>query len=152
MTDGTRVRWLAGQVGLTVLVFAALDYVWLGLLMRDFYRAELGALARQSADGLAPVWWAAFAVYAVLVTGLVVFVLPRTIGSPSRAASLGGLFGLVTYGTYDFTGHAVIAGWSLRMTLVDLAWGTVICGLTAAVVTAARPRISQPVRRSPTAV
>ena len=143
MTEATLARRLSAQVVLTILTFAALDYVWLGVAMREFYRVELGALARQSADGLAPIWWAAIGVYAVLVTGLVVFVLPRTGGSPSRAALLGGLFGLVTYGTYDFTGYAVISGWSLRMTLVDLAWGAVICGLTAAIVTTADSRLAR---------
>jgi len=142
VTEGARARRLVGQVLLTIVTFAVLDYVWLGVVMHEFYRAELGPLARQTADGLAPVWWAAIGVYAVLVIGIVVFVLPRTIGSPLRAALLGGVFGLVTYGTYDFTGYAVIEGWSLRMTLVDLAWGAAICSLTAAIVTAADARLA----------
>lgn len=141
MTEGAAARRLALQVTLTTFIFAILDYVWLGLAMRDFYRAELGVLARVTPDGLAPIWWAAAGVYAVLVVGLCTFVLPRATGAPARAVALGGLFGLVTYGTYDLTGYAVIAGWSLRMTVVDIAWGMVICATTAGLVTALDARL-----------
>jgi uncharacterized membrane protein len=130
------------QVALTTAIFAVLDFLWLGVLMNGFYKTELGAMARLSGSSFAPVWWAAFAVYAVLVLGLVVFVLPRSHGRPSHALGFGALLGLVTYGTYDFTAYAVIAGWSLRMTLVDIVWGAVICGASAALVTALEPKFA----------
>ena len=130
------------QTVLTTIVFAALDAVWLGVAMNGFYKSELGSLARLSGSNFAPVWWAACVVYALLVVGLVVFVLPRATGQPARALGFGALFGGVAYGTYDFTAYAVLAGWSLRMTLVDLWWGAVICGLSAAVVTVVESRLA----------
>lgn len=138
------LRRVVLQVVLTTVVFAVLDFLWLGVFMNGFYKTELGTMARLSGSNFAPVWWAAFAVYAVLVIGLVVFVLPRSHGAPARALGFGALLGVVTYGTYDFTAYSVIAGWSLRMTLVDLAWGAVICGVSAAIVTALEPRLVRP--------
>ena len=129
------------QTLLTAVVFTALDALWLGVAMSDFYKTELGTLARRAGEDFAPVWWAALAVYVVLVVGLMVFVLPRVEGRPRQALGLGALFGLVTYGTYDFTAYAVLEGWSLRMTLVDLVWGATICGLTSAAVTTVQPRL-----------
>jgi uncharacterized membrane protein len=134
------VRRVTLQVVLTTAIFAVLDFVWLGVLMNEFYKTELGPLARLSGSNFAPVWWAAFAVYGVLVTGIVVFVLPRAEGQPRRALGFGALMGVVTYGTYDFTAYSVLAGWSLRMTLVDIAWGAVICGTSAALVTLLEPK------------
>jgi uncharacterized membrane protein len=129
-------------VVLTTVIFAVLDFLWLGVFMNGFYKAELGAMARLSGADFAPIWWAALAVYAVLVTGLVVFVLPRAAGSPTRALGLGALQGLITYGTYDLTAYSVIQGWSLRMTLVDMVWGVSICGLTCALVAMVEPRLA----------
>jgi uncharacterized membrane protein len=130
------------QVSLTTAVFAVLDFLWLGVLMHDFYKVELGALARLAGPNFAPIWWAAVAVFGVLVLGLVVFVLPRTAGRATRALGLGALFGLIAYGTYDLTAYSMIVGWSLRMTVVDMLWGAVICGVTAAVVTLLEPRLA----------
>ena len=135
-------RRVALQVVLTTAVFAVLDFIWLGVFMNGFYKAELGAMARLSGPDFAPVWWAAFAVYGVLVLGLVVFVLPRSEGQATRALLFGALMGVVSYGTYDLTAYSVLAGWSLRMTLVDIAWGAAICGLTSAVVTLLEPRLA----------
>ena len=137
------------RVVLTTMIFAVLDFLWLGVFMNGFYKAELGTLARLSGPDFAPVWWAAFAVYGVLVLGLVVFVLPRADGNPTRALGFGALLGLITYGTYDLTAYSVLQGWSLRMTLVDLVWGASICGLTCALVTKLEPRLVAVPRRSP---
>ena len=47
-------------------------------------------------------------------------------GDWQRALMRGGLFGLVAYGTYDLTGLAVMRDWPLRITLIDIAWGTFV--------------------------
>jgi uncharacterized membrane protein len=135
-------RRVALQVVLTTVVFAIMDFVWLAVLMNGFYKAELGSLARLSGADFAPVWWAAFAVYGVLVMGIVVFVLPRAEGQPWRALGFGALLGVVTYGTYDLTAYSVLNGWSLRMTFVDIAWGAIICGVSAALVTHLEPKFA----------
>jgi len=49
------------------------------------------------------------------------------------AAAWGLAFGLVTYGVYDWTNRATLTGYSLRLTLADMAWGGVICGLSSIV-------------------
>lgn len=135
-------RRMVGQALLTTLVFAVMDFLWLGVFMNGFYKTELGALARLSGSDFAPIWWAAVSVYAVLVLGIVVFVLPRAAGRPRRALGFGALMGIVCYGTYDFTAYSVLAGWSLRMTLVDVAWGAVICGVSAATAVLVESRVA----------
>lgn len=115
---------------LTTVIFAALDFVWLSLLMADFYKTHLGTLARTRGQDFDPIWWAALLVYAILVVGLVTFVLPKATSALTGAA-WGVLFGLVTYGTYDLTCQAVIRDWPVTMTAVDMAWGATICGLTS---------------------
>jgi uncharacterized membrane protein len=58
-----------------------------------------------------------------------------TTGGWPRALMLGGLFGFVAYATYDLTNLATLRGWTLKLSLVDMLWGTILSGFTAAVVT-----------------
>jgi len=107
--------------------FLAIDMLWLGVVARGFYRRHLGFLFADQVN-----WWAAFSFYLLFVAGVLVFAVAPALqaGSLSRALILGGLLGLLTYGTYDLTNLATVKGWPLVVTLVDMAWGTV---LTAAV-------------------
>jgi len=107
--------------------FLAIDMLWLGVVARGFYRRHLGFLFADQVN-----WWAAFSFYLLFVAGVLVFAVAPALqaGSLSRALLLGGLLGLLTYGTYDLTNLATVKSWSLVVTLVDMAWGTV---LTAAV-------------------
>jgi uncharacterized membrane protein len=110
--------------------FLAIDLLWLGVLARPFYKAEIGHLMRADVN-----WLAAFAFYLVFVAGIVVFAVWPAIEkeSLSRALRLGAFLGLVTYAAYDLTSLAVMKGFSLKITLVDLAWGTVLCASVAAI-------------------
>ena len=104
---------------LTLLVFLALDGVWLGVVARGMYRRQLAHL-------LAPEvrWGPAAAFYVLYVAGLLLLVVwPNRTSSALVTAGLGAAFGLVAYATYDLTNLATLARWPLSVTLADLAWG-----------------------------
>lgn len=114
--------------------FAALDFLWLGLVMTGFYRQELGPLAYVDATGaLAPIWAAAVPVYALLGLGVVAFVLPRAAGQgPLVAAGWGALYGALTYGVYDLTNLSTLRGYTATLAMVDIAWGACATGVVSA--------------------
>lgn len=114
-------------------VLLALDALWLGLVMNRFYDAQLGALARRVGPSLTPHWPSAIMVYLLLAAGIVLFALPKAGGDHLRAAIWGGIFGLVVYGVYDLTNLATLADWPLRLTVVDMIWGAILCGVTTLV-------------------
>jgi len=70
------------------VVFMVLDGVWLGLVMKNFYRDQLAPIVRLGDGGIAPDWPAAFVVYALLGTGIALFVTPRE-STASLAAAYG---------------------------------------------------------------
>jgi uncharacterized membrane protein len=112
----------------TLVVFLAIDMVWLGWIARGFYRAQLGGLMRADVN-----WWAALLFYVLFIAGLLGFaVIPALDRSLVRAALAGGLFGLVAYATYDLTNLATLRGFPARVAIVDMAWGFVLCTITAA--------------------
>ena len=118
------------------LAFMALDGVWLGLLVKNFYRDQLAPIVRLADGGIAPNWPAAFVVYALLGTGIALFVIPRA-STVSLAAAYGALFGLVVYGVYDFTNYSTLRQWPFVLTLADVGWGAVASAACAAVVRSA---------------
>ena len=118
------------------VAFMVLDGVWLGLLMKDFYRDQLAPIVRLVDGGMAPNWPAAFVVYALLGTGIAFFVIPRAPTVPV-AAAYGALFGLVVYGVYDFTNYSTLRQWPFVLTLADVGWGAVASAACAAVVRSA---------------
>jgi uncharacterized membrane protein len=117
-------------------IFAVIDLVYLGVIMKGFYDHEFGSLARRAGGGIAPRWIAATIVYLLIPAGIILFVRPQ-LGAGStvlNALMWGALYGLIVYGVYDFTNRAIIDRYSLTLTLADWAWGMVICGTTTAIL------------------
>ena len=114
------------QIYLVVLAaFFVIDMVWLGLVAKKFYRQQLGSLMRVGVN-----WPAAIIFYLLFIIGLVFFVVYPAVekGSWFYALWTGAFFGLICYATYDLTNLATLKNWPLKMTIVDLIWGSVLSG------------------------
>jgi uncharacterized membrane protein len=111
-------------------VLVVLDGLWLGVVMKDFYRRSLSSIARMADGGLDPIWPIAALVYPVLALGLAVLVLARA-RTPLEALALGAFFGAVSFAVYDLTNHATLRDWRAAMTIIDIAWGAFSCGTAA---------------------
>jgi len=120
------------------LSFMLMDLVWLGVVARSFYRAELGHLMRPDVN-----WAAAVLFYLIFVTGIVVFAVCPAIERKSlaHAVALGAFFGLVTYAAYDLTNLATLEGFPVRMVVVDMLWGMVLCTSISSITYMASIRI-----------
>jgi uncharacterized membrane protein len=119
------MRWIVMYLAIAVPLLIA-DGVWLGLVAKRFYREALGPLMAPQIKLLPAVLF-----YLGYPVGLVIFALMPALagGGFTQALLAGGLFGLFCYGTYDLVNQATLRGWPLRLTLVDMTWGT---GLSAA--------------------
>ncbi len=122
-----------------------IDLIWLGVVMKSFYQAEIGDFARRIDGALAPRWPAAIMVYVLIPAGLVLFVRPAMGANATslQALAWGALFGLVLYGVYDFTNRSILDHWPLRLTLADVAWGCVLCGMGALIMRVAERWLSR---------
>lgn len=111
---------LAGY-GAALLVVGVLDALWLGVMARDFYKRELGALMAETVRVLpAAVFYLG---YPAGLVALALNPLPENLG---QAVFRSALLGLVVYGVYDMTNLATLRGWSLKLALSDMAWGTLV--------------------------
>lgn len=123
--------------GIALVIFLALDAVWLGLVARGFYMSRIGDLILDT-----PRWGVAVIFYAVYVVGLVYFAISPglTAGSAAVAALNGALFGFFAYLTYNFTNLSTLKGYDTGVALLDTTWGTMlgaaVAFLTVAIMTA----------------
>ena len=115
--------------GTTAAVFFALDFLWLGVVAKDFYRSALGSLLLER-----PNMTAAVVFYLLYVAGIVLFAVAPALATESwqKAVVLGALFGFFAYSTYDMTNLATLKGWPLSVVVVDIAWGALLTGISAA--------------------
>jgi uncharacterized membrane protein len=123
------MTYVTGYVA-ALLTFLLVDMAWLGIMAPRFYRPTLGDMAISGVN-LPP----AMAFYALYPVGLVIFATIPALKSESITTALiyGALFGFFTYATYDLTNHATLRNWTLQLTLVDVAWGTILAAITSAV-------------------
>jgi uncharacterized membrane protein len=110
--------------------FLVIDLVWLGVLARPFYQAQLGPLMKEN-----PNWAAALVFYVIFVAGIVILaVLPaverRSLG---HALAMGAVLGLVSYAAYDLTNLATLRDFPRTVAMVDLVWGTLLTGGVSAI-------------------
>ncbi len=125
MTKGFAIAWVASLVA-----FALLDFIWLSSTVNTVYRPRLGALLAES-----PVIWAVVLFYLLYGAGLAIFVIRPAMaeGSVVTALWMGAVFGLVAYGTYDLTNLATLKDWSVSLSVIDMAWGTILTGAAATI-------------------
>jgi uncharacterized membrane protein len=117
-----------GTYAVTLLIFFAIDLVWLGVVAKDFYRQHIGHLMSADVN-----WGAALLFYAVYIAGIVFFAIKPAFeaGSAARALASGALFGFIAYATYDLTNQATMRDWPVLVTVIDLIWGTVLTATVA---------------------
>ena len=118
----------ARNYAIALVIFLAIDMVWLTLIAKSLYAQHLGYLMAPKAKLLV-----AFLFYLLFVVGLQFFVLNPALASGSWKTALfaGMFFGLVTYATYDLTNQATVAVWQARLTVLDILWGTVLTTASA---------------------
>ena len=114
----TPARFFAAW-GVAFLVMGTLDGLWLGWLALDFYKREMGVLMSDSVR--VPPALAYYLLYPAAVVFLALTPRPATLRMAAlRSAALG----LAAFGVYDLTNLATVRGYTVTMTLVDMAWGT----------------------------
>ncbi len=114
------IVYAAGYVS-SLVVFLFLDFLWLGVVARDFYQSRLAMVIDMHVS-----WPLAGLFYALHIAGVVFFVItPAMTDGHSVAWVLmrGALYGFFTYATYDLTNLATVRNWPVMLAVVDMLWG-----------------------------
>ncbi len=112
-----------------IIPLIALDSLWLGVITKNLYQKHLGFLFAEKFQ-----FFPAILFYLLYAAGIVYFVLRPNLNQPLLKVFLIGAFlGLLAYAAYDLTNQATIKNWPLAITIIDLAWGAVVTGASAAI-------------------
>jgi uncharacterized membrane protein len=104
-----------------VLVFLCGDAVWL-TATGPYYRSVLHPLLADTVEAVPAILF-----YVIYLGGVGVFcVAPGLQAAIGRGVLRGAGFGFVAYATYDMTNYATLKGWTAQITMMDLAWGSVL--------------------------
>jgi uncharacterized membrane protein len=115
----------------TGIAFALIDSVWLRNAYTRLYQPEIGEMLMKDGFRLGP----AIAFYLLYILGIMIFAVGPALktGQWQTALLWGALLGFFCYMTYDLTNQATLRVWSLKVTILDMIWGTFLTGSAAAV-------------------
>ena len=117
---------------IVLLLLIILDSFIIGTATKDIYKNELEGIVNIVDGEIVPVWWGIAIVYIFLSLAITYFVILRDDKQTELGVFLRGAFiGLIIYGVYDFANYSVIKGWPIYILIVDILWGTVLCGAAA---------------------
>ena len=113
----------------TLIVMVAVDLLWLGVVAKPLYQQGIGHLMAER-----PNIPAAAVFYAVFALGLMIFVVVPSAGADAWGRTLlaGAMLGFFAYATYDLTNLATLKNWPIGLSVLDIAWGSVLSALSAA--------------------
>jgi len=122
----------------TLIATLAMDGAWLTLTNKTVYRPVIGPLMLPDFNVLP-----ALVFYALFPIGLMIFAIVPAMkaGSLGSAVLWGALLGAFAYMTYDLTNFTTLRGWTLQLTLIDIAWGTVLCGAASGIAYLVAPML-----------
>ncbi|MDD3452716.1 MAG: DUF2177 family protein [Bacilli bacterium] len=113
---------------IALIVFVLIDGIWLLFISKNLYQKELGYLLSSNPNIIAAIIF-----YLLFLVGLIYFVINPGIKEDDiiKIVISGAFFGLITYATYDLTNLATIKNWPLKITIIDLIWGTTLSSVVS---------------------
>ncbi len=110
----------------SAVIFIILDLLWLAVVANKIYFNSLGYLAEIKDGKIVFNLKAGITVQVIIAVGLVFFIsmalqLNNTL---MTSMTVGAISGFILYATYDMTNLSFIKGYTLYITLIDMAWGT----------------------------
>ena len=122
-------KWLAAYFSMIVFMLVV-DVIWLSVIAKPIYQQGIGHLMAAKPNLL---YIAIF--YLVYVFGLLRFAIKpnRAWAGVKQTFFAGASVGLLVYASYDLTNLALLKDWPLDLALMDVAWGTLLSGITASV-------------------
>lgn len=109
----------------TLLVLLPLDFLFLGVIAKDFFTSQVGSMLGEVK--IAP----AILFYLLYGAGTVIFVSGAQGATWPSTLLFGALFGVFCYATFDLTSLALLKHWSWPVAIVDIAWGSFVTAVSS---------------------
>jgi len=109
----------------TLIVIVPIDFLFLGLVARSFFTAQVG-------DMLGEIWLPpAILFYLLYVVGILIFVSGSATATWQSTLPYGALFGFFCYATFELTSLSLLRQWTWPVVLMDVTWGTFVTAVSS---------------------
>jgi uncharacterized membrane protein len=109
----------------TLIVLIPVDFLFLGIVAKGFFTAQVGDMLGEIR--LVP----AIVFYLLYVAGILIFVNAPANATWQSTLLYGALFGLFCYATFDLTSLSLLKHWSWPVAIVDVTWGAVVTAISS---------------------
>jgi len=109
----------------TLFVLIPLDFLFLGIVAKDFFTSQVGNMLGEIKLVPAAIF------YLLYVVGVLIFVSGPASATWQDTLLYGALFGLFCYATFDLTSLALLRNWSWAVAAVDIGWGAVVTAVSS---------------------
>lgn len=109
----------------TLAILLPLDFLFLGVLAKDFFKSQVGSVLGD-VNVVAAVLF-----YLLYPVGIVIFVSAAAGTNWTHTLLYGALFGLFCYATFDLTALALLKGWTWPAAILDISWGAFATAISA---------------------
>ncbi len=106
-----------------LVIFLVIDLIWLNYIAKDLYQKEIGTLLLKNPKLLPAILFYSLFIVAIIILAVIPGIEAKSL---CKTLLLGAVLGFISYGTYDFTNLATLNNWSVKVTIIDLIWGTSI--------------------------
>jgi uncharacterized membrane protein len=120
----------------TLLVLLPVDFVFLGILAKDFFQQQVGDMLGEVRPAPAVLF------YLLYPVGVVIFASGARDATWRTTLLFGALFGFFCYATFELTSLAMLKHWTWPVVILDIAWGTFVTALSATVSLLVADRIA----------
>ena len=118
-----RLLW---RMFIAFLCLIILDFMWLSIMFNRLYRPVYMSIQKRVIVRT----WSAILVWLLLA----VLVATQRHMNPRASVLHGLLLGCIVYGTYNFTNHATLYKYPLRLAAIDTIWGGFAIAIASLVV------------------
>jgi uncharacterized membrane protein len=110
----------------TLIVLVPIDFVFLGLIARGFFAAQVGDMLGEIRPAPAILF------YLLYVVGILIFVSASVTATAPSTLLYGALFGFFCYATFELTSLSLLKHWTWPVVIVDVGWGSFVTALSSA--------------------
>jgi uncharacterized membrane protein len=109
----------------TLIVIVPIDFLFLGIIAKGFFTAEVGDMLGEIRSAPAILF------YLLYVVGILVFVSGSANATWQSTLLYGALFGLFCYATFELTSLSLLKHWTWPVVLVDVSWGMFVTAVSS---------------------
>jgi uncharacterized membrane protein len=109
----------------TLIVLVPIDFVFLGLVAKGFFAAQVGDMLGEIRPAPAILF------YLLYVVGILIFVSASVIATAQSTLLYGTLLGFFCYATFELTSLSLLKHWTWPVVIMDVTWGSFITAVSS---------------------